>query len=225
MNKPNQAGMPRRIAIPLAGLLLSALSLGCMGTRPAAKVSLTSNGDATVKAMNMSFAKAYFSRQEGGDYDIVLVDQTAAGARPADRGDGMESVDVAPLTQVLHVKVLYRPKRNSRGGNPVATNASIDWTVMSGDGAEGRINYTGVGFANVYGSDEQIRVQLRDFKMTEASKFGDIADPIGPAELQADFKARLDVQSVRGFLAAVKPVGASPSAAAVDGPPARQPSP
>jgi carboxymethylenebutenolidase len=75
--------------------------------------------------------------------------------------------------------------------------------VLSRDG--GRIDYTGSGFARIDGGDEQVRVTLRNVRLTPTNKSGDLADPIGPATIDyASFKARRDAQVVRTALAIIR---------------------
>jgi len=189
----------------LLGLLLLG-AVGCTAS-PAARVELT--GDAGRKLIQ-SFDRAAFKQSPTGEYDIILVDQTAADSRTSRQPSrALDPATASPLTHILHIRVLWRPTRTIRGESPTATNASIQWTVL-GQGA-GRIDYTGAGFAQVYGEPDQIRVTLRNIHITPNTRRGDLTDPIGAATVFAKFKARRDASFVGSALATIRATGETAS--------------
>jgi hypothetical protein len=206
------------------GIFIVLLALtGCQANR-AADVQLRSLDGG--REMSQRFTQASFSRNEGGDYDIVLVEAAMPQTdHRRGKGDAIEPSDAVPLTQVLHVKVLWRPKRAIRPDSPTATNASVHWSVLAGDGT-GRVDYDGVGFANVYGGEDQIRAILRNVTLQPAGRTGTLNDPIGPSSLEADFKARRDPAKVHSVLEMTRQRTAPAVAAdARNSPPVRLPGP
>jgi hypothetical protein len=191
-------------------------------------------GEENGREMSQQFADAVFARSVRGNYDIVLVDQTEGLSRTMKGSNKpLQTSDAAPLTHLLQIRVLWTPTRTIRPGAPSASNATVHWTVLSRDG---RLDYTGAGFAQVYGrpEDEKINVRLRGIRLTPAGKTGDLDDPIGPATLTASFKARSDAATVHTAEAMINntaqsadasaPIGGTP-APSYPGPPARSPGP
>ncbi|HRK31313.1 MAG TPA: hypothetical protein PLD59_09565 [Tepidisphaeraceae bacterium] len=174
------------------GLVIAALLLtGCRSSRPAATVQFRAVDASGL--MEQPFQKAYFTRDAGGDYDIVLLEQAGDSTR-----NGKALASNVPLTHLLHIKVLWRAKTMIRADSASASNCSLRYTVLSG--AEGTVSYDGVGFAAVYGGDEQVRVMLKNATLTPGATRGGLADPLGKATLTADFKAKLNSEAVKDLL-------------------------
>lgn len=193
------------------------LATGCRSTRPAAVVELRAVDDS--RRMEQNFSKAYFSRDAGGDYDIILFEQSNPSNKSSKKAT-IAHVEAQTLTEVLHIKVLWRAKSMFRGDAPSATNCTLRYAVVAGDDS-GAVTYDGVGFANVYGSDSQVRVILSNATITPSGKRGTLDDPIGPSILEADFKAKRDSTAVKDILSMTR------AAAATDrsNPPPRLPTP
>ena len=83
----------------------------------------------------------------------------------------------------------------------------------------------GVGFANVYGGDDEIIVRLANIAIKPAASTG-LGDPIGASRLNANFKAKRDPRMVKSLVAKTKQNNAA-AAASMDtiSPPARHPGP
>lgn len=231
---------PRTIGIIglLGALCLLLPSVGCQTDRPAATLKLTSTADG--RAFEQVFRAARFTRGATGDVDVVLIDQTEGLSRTlTGRDKPLESTPSAPLTHLMHVRVLWKPTRAIRAGSASASNATVQWVVLSRDG--GRVDYTGTGFVQIDGGreDEQIRVRMRGVRLHPAHKTGDLDDPIGPVKLDATFRAAREDGTVATALAMIRDHGnaaadAAPGAApppsptpaaAYDGPPARSSGP
>jgi hypothetical protein len=185
-------------------LVLSTL-VGCRSNRPAATVELRAVDESRV--MEQRFQKAFFTRDAGGDYDIVLLDQNG----------GLKQTDAA-LTHVLHIRVLWRSKSMMRGDSPTATNCSLRYAVLNGE--VGAVTYDGVGFASVYGGDDQVRVMLSNATLTPAATRGDLNDPLGKSTITADFKARRNSTTVKDLIAMTRDAAADRT-----NPPPRPPGP
>src|SRR5687767_6682003 len=137
-------------------LLLSLLGLALLGAgcssqgRPTLKlVSL----DKKPAAFTQRFSHAYASRSDDGEYDLVLVKEVEVPPAVASAGDDSDAVPAAAaagvpssLRQLMHVRVLWRPRRGVRGNASVTANASIRWYVVgdSGRGTEA-LEYAGTG--------------------------------------------------------------------------------
>jgi hypothetical protein len=202
-------------------LLAAPMLAGC-GAKPAANVKLTAMDDS--RKLEQTFTNAYFNTGAGGAYDILLVEQAQATTeKRSGMGDGI-AIGSTPLTHIMHVRVLWRPKKAIRADSPTATNASVTWSVIAGDGS-GRIDYDGVGFANVYGGDDEIIVRLANIAIKPAASTG-LGDPIGASRLNANFKAKRDPRMVKSLVAKTKQNNAA-AAASMDtiSPPARHPGP
>lgn len=203
-------GGAARLAATLLLLAACALTGGCARNKPAAVVSLVASSDG--RPFEQVFAAARYARSESGNYDIVLVDQTE-GLSPVQKGPNkpLASADAAPLTHLMHVRVLWRPMRAIRAGSPSASNATVNWVVLSRDG--GRLEYAGAGFARVFGGgdpSEPIRVQLSAVRLTPTQREGDLEDPVGACTLNTAFKAFPDASVVRTALGMIR--GEDPTA-------------
>ncbi|GEM_PF-3482157 len=198
-------------------LCIFVVNTGCRSSRPAAVVELRATDDS--RRMEQRFSKAYFSRDAGGDYDFVLFEQVNPSGKGSKRGT-IDNIDAPPLTQVLHIKVLWRAKTMFRGDAPSATNCTLRYTVLAGDDS-GAVTYDGVGFANVYGSDAQVRVILSNASLKPSGKRGTLEDPIGQSTLETDFKAKHDSTAVKDILSMARDAGITDRT----NPPPRPPTP
>lgn len=179
-------------------LVVSLLVLVGCKSKPTATIEVTSSE--TGRILNQQFSQAYFTRTEAGDCDLVLIEQ----ANPEIRRDmkprgAIGTVDAPPLTHVMHIRVLWRPKLAVRPDSPTATNSTVRWAVIADDGS-GRIDYEGAGFVKVDSGTDRASVMLRIVSLKPTSKSGNLADPMGNAKIEADFKAKNDPRMVRHAL-------------------------
>lgn len=186
----------RIIPVMLFAMMLAS-NFGC-NSKPTATIEVISSE--TGRTLNQQFSQAYFTRSEAGDCDLVLIEQ----ANPEIRRDikprgAIGTVDAPPLTHVMHIRVLWRPKLAVRPDSPTATNSTVRWAVIADDGS-GRIDYEGAGFAKIDGGADQVSAMLRNVSLKPAIKSGNLADPMGHAKVEADFKARNDPRMVRHAL-------------------------
>jgi hypothetical protein len=213
--------MPLLSRLFLLGLTCLAVlpSGACNRSRPSATLHLRSTE--TDRQMTQNFASAVFTRGPRGEYDIILVDQNEGLSRATNApGKPLQTSSAAPLTHLLHVRVLYKPKRAIRPGPASASNASVHWAVLSRDG---RIDYTGAGLAQISG-DDKIHVRLRGIRLSPNAALGDLDDPIGATTLNATFRATRDASTVRDALSILYDSGAARDAD-YPGPPARNAAP
>src|SRR5947209_18258531 len=99
-----------------AGLAVGLLSLGSAGCSSAQKPDLTVTSLHSGQRYSQQFREGYVSRDNGGDTDIVL-------AADADHPGGHPGV----LKQVMHIRVVWHPDRDTKWDGAADTNASIRW--------------------------------------------------------------------------------------------------
>jgi len=190
-----------RFLNPSFAVLLSALAAGCAGggARDAALhlQPLTPGRPDYVQR----FGQVYATPNAAGGNDVLLVDRS----HPA-------------VEQYLHVKVLWRPMSGMKADQPSATNAAIDWYVVSRDpDRPGVLRYAGAGFVLAQpANDERLRVEVRNASVKLERRDGDVYDPIGPAKLDGTFTATLDAGRVSTVLAELDAALAGPRTAQVD---------
>ena len=170
------------------GLPLCALNVGCSAaTGPAA---LTLKSDNTNKSYEQQFAQAYFSRGDGGQYDTVLIEDGISNVHSNPAGP-LSTSATEPLSQIMHIRVLWKPLRGSKPDTPSATNAVIDWWVRSNDPSNrsDRLHYRGAGFVVVYDRGEACRFDVRSAHLTLAEGAGRMQDPLGETSILGTFDA------------------------------------
>src|SRR5690606_1179943 len=136
------------------------------------------------------FNKAYFRQTERGEYDAVLIEDGISTARRSTAGP-IQASATAPLNQVVHIRVLWRPLRGSKPDTPSATNAVIDWYVRANDpgGRGDHLHYRGAGFVTIDGSGSEARFAIRSAHLELADGAGSLRDPLGDSSLSGTFIA------------------------------------
>lgn len=224
---------PRVVGLILMLLLGGALPLvgGCASGKPATLTFEQADG---VKTYSQQFSRAYVRQSESGEYDVLLIEDGIApeGTVPA-AGVPIHSAAVAPLKQVVHLRVLWRPQRGTKADHPSATNAVVDWYVCPNDAGHQRdyLHYQGAGFVSIYGSGDRPRIWIRSATVALKNRSGNMVDPLGRSTLSGSFLARRNdalvkttVEQFRHDLT-VTQASATPPAfePAFDGPPPRSP--
>jgi hypothetical protein len=176
------------------GLVLT----GCAskaGTSP--RLQLRSSQTRQVYAQQ--FDTAYFSRGDTGEYEIVLVDDGGADAGTAGSakaGQPLRPSQAAPLRQVVHIRVHWRPLRGTKPDHPSATNAVIDWyvTAPTGDAAQAndRLHYQGAAFVEIGAKDRVAKVRVSKGQVALVEAVGSLHDPVGRSVLSGTFTATRD---------------------------------
>ncbi len=178
--------------LTVAATLFAALGMGCADKGASIRLTPT-NGNAV---LSQHFDDAYAVVRQTGEMDVVL-STTPKGAE---------------LTQLMHLRVLWKPMRGTKTDQPSTTNATIDWNIA---GRNESLSYTGAGFVLAYRSGDDLQVTIRNAMLKLGSQRGGITDPIGPATLQGKFNAKIDAQRVDAALATLR--GEPHPTAAVDG--------
>lgn len=170
-----------------------------------------------------TFHQALFSRDSGGEYNVVLIEDGISTA-PARRAGPITSSQASPISQVFQIRIRWRPLRGSKPDTPSATNAVIDWYVRSSDGAGDHLHYRGAGFVAVYDSTTEARFDIRSARVELAGSVGRLRDPLGESTLTGSFVARRNDRLVASILDGLRndlAAGQSSGVGAHAGPPPR----
>lgn len=224
---PNSAAKMTRVRFFAGAILaLAGLAFGSGCSSKNGSLSLRSNNSKL--EYSQKFTRAYYSRNENGEYDIVLLEDGIIPKRSKSDAPIIASA-AAPLNQTVHIRILWRPLRGSKPDAPSATNSVIDWFVRANDSIDSadRLHYRGAGFITISESNGQATFQIKSAKLEPANSTGRLRDPLGQSSLEGEFKAVQNsgmVTSTVQSLAATTPQTAIPPAAAThDGPPPRRP--
>jgi hypothetical protein len=173
------------------------------------------------------YDRACFSRSDNGEWEIVLVSDGLTPGAVGRKGD-LHPSGGSSMSQIVHIRILWRPLRGSKPDTPSATNAVIDWYMLASDspGHDDRLHYRGVGFVVVNASDESATIEVRKADMELADQSGRLKDPLGKSTLTAEFQASHNdgvvdatTERIRQFSTKSRP----PTTEAHEGPPPRGP--
>jgi len=180
----------------LAPIGLAACLVGCASGPPPQELTLQSS--AQKQTFSQQFASAYLSRGGDGDVDVVLVDQAAQ-----QRLDGRQGS--APTQQVMHLRVLWNPKRDQKADHNSASNATVHWYVMGNTPAsEGDVlEYAGTAFVSIDDSTPA-ELTIRNASVHPVACRGDLCDPVGPSIISGTIHAHSNRQRVRQVLSSVR---------------------
>lgn len=159
----------------------SMLVAGCASSSP----ELTLTSVAHQQTYSQRFAHAYARRDDNGGTDVVLVNDDAGAS--------------APVRQVLHVRVMWDPTRQTKA---VASNAAVHWYVIGRGQAQDLIQYDGAAF--VYSSvatDGTVTLTLQNATLKPTGDaHGALIDPVGASKLEGTIVARPDAAKVTQLL-------------------------
>ena len=175
-------------SLPFAVLLLF-LGVGCANHGP---TDLTLSCARSGQCLIPSFPEAYSTRGAGGDADIVLVDDPT-------RQDSTGSRTGAPVRQVMHIRVLWKPTRDLKADHTSASNATIHWYVL-GKTAGDIVEYDGTAMVVVEPDDTGTTLSIRSASLRAVACRGHLCDPIGPASLRGTVHTTDDPDRVRRVL-------------------------
>ena len=190
------------VRLLLRPLCLGALMLvvgGCwMGKSSTQRVELEPTG--RYIRYQQDFAQAYAGLAQDGGYDLVL--SNGFLGQPAKYGSRIFPSVVAPISEVIHIRVAWRPEWSSRSDFPAATNSTIRWYVMSGSasGADGYVEYKGIGFVKIQIDDKQTTFLLQDVTVHPGETVGQMKDPLGTTRLRGKIRAANNTPAVREIL-------------------------
>lgn len=197
-----------RGAALLIGLSLVGLT-GCAAGPATQELTLRSTGQN--KSFVQQFANAYITRAGDGDVDVVLVDrpteQRLDGAAPA-------SAQV-PVRQVMHLRILWNPKRDQKADHSVGSNATVHWYVMGNtpSTAADVLEYAGTAFVMIDEDSRPAELTIRNASVRPVACRGGLCDPVGASTLTGTIRARADRHRVYQALDTVRTAIAAATAA------------
>jgi hypothetical protein len=207
--------------LSIAALSLCTLVSGCTSIGPMGKPKLEFTSADTAREFSESFPEAYATQSEDGVYDVVLRNTTLHSKElPLHPGHQIDllrqlfpgqqitetklmPVKGMPISQVMHLRVFWRPPRGAKANSPAATNSTIHWYILA-DPTQPHpnfIQYDGAGFIRVTRDDEFFLVEILNADLKSTATRGPMRDPIGPGTLNGYFRARIDPQRVQSLLA------------------------
>ena len=178
-----------RLFLCLSGLLLLCLA-GCSSDP---SLRLTRARDQ--RTYTQPFFAAYASHSDGGESQIVLVDNPAESS-------------TAPVRQVMHIRVLWNPTRELKPDHTSASNATVHWYVL-GNTPQTRtdvLEYSGTALVALDESGGTTEVTIRSATLRPAARRGNLFDPLGASNLQGTIIARNDPRKVTQVLSGVRTI-------------------
>ncbi|HEY2585550.1 MAG TPA: hypothetical protein VGI81_07295 [Tepidisphaeraceae bacterium] len=188
-----------RGAALLLGVGLAGMS-GCAAGPGTQELTLRSTGQN--KSFVQQFANAYIGRAGDGDVDVVLVDR----ATEQRLDGGVAGSPQAPVRQVMHLRILWNPKRDQKADHSVASNATVHWYVMGNtpSTAAGVLEYSGTAFVTLDEDAEPAELTIRNASMRPVACRGGLCDPVGASTLAGTVRARADRHRVYQALDTVR---------------------
>jgi hypothetical protein len=191
--------------VAVVGLL--GIGSGCANEQPQPQLTLQSLEHG--QTFTHAFSKAYVSRDRDGDVDLVLLDRAAERAMIGMSGE-------MPIRQVMHLRVLWNPKRDQKAEHNSASNATVHWYVMGNtpESAADVLEYAGTAFVLVDDSGNGSELTIRNAKIRPVACRGYLQDPVGTSVFQGTIRATENRQRVREALATIRT-----AVAAINSPP------
>jgi len=180
----------------LMAIALGALAAGCASEAPHSQLTLTSvEHDRTFA---QQFSHAFVSRDPDGTTDLVLLDRAAEGALIGTKGN-------APVRQIMHLRVLWNPKRDQKAEHNSASNATLHWYVMGNtpDSSCHILEYAGTAFVLVNDSEDGVDLTIRNAAIKPVACRGDLQDPVGSCTMAGAIHATANRRRVREALNSV----------------------
>ena len=197
MKNPLPTASLFRGAAFFAAMAVGAIGVvGCVNEPVHPELTLTSVDHARI--FSQQFSKAYISRDRDGGADLVLTDRAAEGALTGMKGD-------APVRQVMHLRVLWNPKRDQKAEHTTGSNATVHWYVMGNtpDSTSDILEYAGTAFVLVDDSAEGTEVTVRNASVRLVASRGALQDPVGSCTFQGTIRATENRQRVWEALSSV----------------------
>ncbi len=148
------------------------LPAGCQSSYP----TVTLRPDDHRRPFTATFTRAYWSQDQAGDDQVVLVNDPFDHNSAPSTGDPLNPSKTPPITQLLYIHLQWRTAIFSRGETPVTSNAVLDWYVYGG-GSASMIHYTGSGHVSIDAGKAKAVVDIRHAELKLADRFGSLQDP------------------------------------------------
>jgi hypothetical protein len=186
--------------LSMIAICAGAILCGC-ASQPG---DLRMTGIANHRNFRQNFDRAYISKDEAGDADIVLV-QDGFASRDDNASTPMAPDNQYTPRQLVHIRIFWNPMTGAQADHPANTNASLHWCLM-GDGADhgGMLEYAGSGVVLMDRGHNGTNLTIRKAWMKAISQRGNMLDPLGPSLLIGSIYAVDDDQKVQSLLAELK---------------------
>jgi len=146
------------------------------------------------------FSQAYIAEAANGDREIVLLDSAGWTASSKGKGRPLEPTELAPLRQMVHLRVFWRAIAGTTN-NPAAANAAVEWHILGPEGSGRRIVYEGAAQVAIGNRVGHRLVTIRDGHLSPSGRHDEVQDPVGPARIVGAFRAVPNSGRVRDALA------------------------
>jgi hypothetical protein len=181
MNRSDVMTTARRSRSPIWAALLLLCGIGCAHTdMDPATLTISCIGDG--KSFTQCFSQAWSTGGDGGDVDVVLVND------PDD-----------PVRQIMHIRVLWKPTRDTKADHDSARNATVHWYVM-GKSTPDIIEYDGTAMVVVESDEHGATLSIRSAVMRPVACRGSLRDPIGQTSLHGTVRTTANPDRVRSVL-------------------------
>lgn len=183
------------------------LAAGCSSS-PHARLTVRPATEGT-QAYSQVFNRAYVTRNTEGEYHVILLedDQRPAAGVSRKPGEPLKAANASPVTQILYLRVFWRPLPGTRADHPSATNAALDWYVL-GDGADrgqNLLHYSGAGFVTAGNTANGAKFTIRSAAVVLSNQRGQqMTDPIGPARVTGTITAVTNEAAVQAQVAQIR---------------------
>jgi len=183
----------RSLSQAVAGIVLALVMCGC-ASGTSSQLTVTSSRS---REFTQTFAVAYASQDSDGNTDVVLMDDAARAAL-----DGQQVR--APVRQVMHIRVLWKPSRDLHADHTSASNATVHWYVIGTSPKDsGVLEYAGTAMVVVEPGEGSTELSIRTGNFKAVACRGTLRDPIGSASLHGSVRARDSIERVRLALKSV----------------------
>jgi hypothetical protein len=202
-------------AFMLRSILLIGLMLAAGGCSSGAGGDLRVTRLKDGRVLAQGFQQAYIAQSEHGDYDVVLIADTAGQQAERLRGNILAPSKNVPVRHIVHVRVFWRPLRGLRSEDTATSNAAVDWYVITPGAREGEdlLRYRGSGLVAVYPGHTAASITLRNVRLRPETVRGQMTDPLGRAAVSGALRATWDDQFVRNMLSEVRSLASETASA------------
>ncbi len=142
------------------------------------------------------FSQGYVQQLGEGDYQVILLDMTPPSLSQT-QGKMIQPVRQRFVRQMVRIHVLWKPKIGTRADFPAATNAGIDWLIISDDPADTQaICYKGAGFVTLTPRGDKADLTVHQATLTPTVAPGSLHDPLGQCQVSGSARLLVDERRV-----------------------------
>lgn len=215
----------RPLLLLLLCFLLALTSVGCSSQYP----TLTFTSVDQHATLTQPYAISAMARDKSGDWNVVLVSQGLETPRPLINRIGtainpaelfhkdaavakdLTPATSAPVRQVIHMTLHWRPSRGATADNPAAANATIRWLIFGSSaptdegGDADIIEYQGTVFVRPYFEKKGYTLRVQEGTLTRTMIKGEMIDAMGPTTVEGKLYVPDDPYTVANVLHELPP--------------------